>query len=67
MSDLERIERLLREKSWQLDCVAIQVETLRWIARQEEREHERTAQVFAMFIVTGIIAFVMSWLAVQTL
>lgn len=64
---LPQIERLLRDKLQQCDCLAIQVDTLRWIAWQESRERERTGQVFAMFAVAGMIAFVVAWLAVQVI
>jgi len=64
---LPQIERLLERKTWQRDCVAVQVETLRWIVWQEHKERERTGQVFAMFVVVGLAAFVLAWLMAQGL
>ena len=64
---LPQIERLLERKTWQRECLAVQVETLRWIVWQEAREKERTGQVFAMFVSAGLIAFVVAWFVVHRL
>ena len=62
MSHYEQVRQILRQKRAELECVAIQVETLRWIAKQETRERDLTSQLFGMFIAIAFLGLMIGFM-----